>query len=156
MPHSTLIVGRIADAERIGAISNLDAGQYPHFYCGNLDAGILGQIFWDASNSEQQSRQVEAIEALYSRSGAPASVFVHALPRHVCERYAQMSEAELDDCATRWFKPNGHIRMPRSQAFDRTVIRELARLARLAVETDRAVLIRTQYLGPHREQQYPS
>ena len=58
-----------------------------------------------------------------------------------------MSDAELEECAARWFKANGYIRMPRSQEFDRRVMKELARLARLAVETGRAVLVRTHYRG---------
>jgi hypothetical protein len=60
-----------------------------------------------------------------------------------------MNDAELDECAARWFKANGHIRMPRSQQFDRQVMKELARLAKLAVATDRMVLVRTHYQRAH-------
>lgn len=156
MTHSTLIVGRIADAQRIGAMRNLDETEYPHFHCGNLDPGILGQIFWDASNGGQRSRQeIESIEAVYSRSEEAESVFVHALPLQVSRRYARMSDAELDECAARWFKANGHVRMPRSQEFDQRVMKELARLARLAVETDRVVLVRTHYRAPHSKRLNP-
>jgi len=148
MTYSTLIVSCVADSQRIGATSNLDEAEYPHFHCGNLDAGILGQIFWNVSNSEQRSSQeFKSIEAVYSRSDEGESVFVHALPPQVTRRYARMSDAELEECTARWFKANGCIRMPRSQEFDRRVMKELARLARLAVETGRAVLVRTHYRG---------
>jgi hypothetical protein len=156
MTHSTLIVGCVADAQRIGAMSNLDEAEYPHFHCGNLDAGILGQIFCDVSNGGQQSSlEFGSIEMIYSRSGEEESVFVHALPLQVSRRYARMSDAELDQCAARWFKANSYIRMPRSQEFDRRVMKELARLARLAIETDRVILVRTHYRGPHNKPLQP-
>lgn len=156
MTHSTLIVGCIADAKRIGAVSNLDEIRYPHFHCGNLDAGILGQIFWDALDSARPSKEkFGPIAAVYSKSGAGECVLVHALPPQVSRRYARMSDAGLDECAARWFEAKGQIRMPRSQEFDRQVMKELARLARLAVDTDRVILVRTHYRGSHKRRSQP-
>lgn len=86
-----------------------------------------------------------SIETIYSSSRDGESVFVHALPPQASQRYARMSAADLDECAARWFEASGRIRMPRSQEFDRRVMAELARLSRLAIETDRAVLVRTHY-----------
>ncbi len=143
MSHSTLIVAPVVDAERVAAMTNLENEKYPHFHCGNLDAGIFGQVFWQALGGEHRVDASSRIEIVHSCSTDAGSVIVHAIPRLLSERYARLTNAEIDELASSWSEADGYIRIPRSSEFNGRVMREIACLARLALERNQAILVRT-------------
>ena len=108
---------------------------------------FFGQVFWDGSENERQYMQdADPIEMVYSNE--VESVIVHAVPRQVLQRYAGLSDEDITRIATRWVRPNGSIRLPRSADFYTPLMQEIARLARIAVREHKALLIRTQFRGP--------
>jgi hypothetical protein len=150
MAHSTLVVASSADVERVGTTTHLDESHYPHFHCGNLDAGLLGQVFWDSTDDQQRfAETVGAIELVHRHSNADESVVVHALPRTLSERYARMNDVELDELYVRWCSDRSRIRLHRPKEFDRRVMGEIARLAKIAVREDRILLVRTTFRSSH-------
>lgn len=146
MAHSILVVASSADAERIGSSAALNQAAYPHFHCGSLDAGIFGEMFWEISDDKLRFAESAArVEVVYSNLSGTESVVVHALPPQVAQRYAHLSENELNQFASRWAQPNGRIRLPRSEVFYERLLREVAHLASIAVRENRDLLIRTQF-----------
>jgi hypothetical protein len=153
MALTTLIVAPSADVERIGATMHLDELHYPHFHCGNLDAGLLGQVFWESTDDQHHfAKAGGAIELAHRHSNADGSVLVHALPQALSERYARMNDAEIDELSARWRNDGSHIRLQRSNEFNRLVMGEVARLARIAHREDRILLVRTSFRNSHDKQ----
>lgn len=145
MAHSTLVVASSEDADRIGDAMDFDGCEWPHFHCGNLDAGILGQVFRGSADVPQHVVTAGAIEMVHRHSAAEETVVVHALPRDLSERYARINEMELDELSARWCNDTSYIRLPKSEAFNRRVMGEIARLARIAIREDRILFVRTSF-----------
>lgn len=147
--NSVVVVARLSDAEEIGIHCTFSQVRYPHFNCGNLDAGVFGQIFWEASNDNVGFGADCRIKIVYSSSDASESVLVYAIPSQVTERYAHLNREKLLELAAGWSEPRGLIRMPRSQKFYEHLLQEVARLAGLATQEHRSLLVRTQFRRPH-------
>jgi hypothetical protein len=150
MANSTLVVASHSDAERIGSMATMPEEEFPHFHCGNLDAGIFGQMFWERSSNKRELIGGGArIEVVYSSSSVRESVVVHALPPQVTQRYARLDDEEVREFAASWSRTNDHIRMPRSQDFYERLLQAVACLARIAVRDQRTLFVRTQFRRPH-------
>lgn len=144
--HGILLVATTDDAEYIGTHGFLEQSQFPHFNCGSLDVGIFGQMFWELAGDEHDFvRKSESVKVVYSDPGALETIVVYALPAHIADRYARLSDDEVIEFAAQWSQPNGHIRMPRSIIFYERLLREVARLARIAVKENRGLFVRTQF-----------
>lgn len=148
MSHSTLIVGSPGDAERIAVVTELKEDEYPHFHCGNLDAGILGQVFWHGVENKEGLDTSFRIEIVHSRSTETGSVIVHVLPQAVVERYARLTDADINQLARGWAEAKHHIRIPRSTEFNVRVMGEITRLAKVALQRNQVILVRTSFRRP--------
>jgi hypothetical protein len=148
MSYSTLVVAHPVHAQRVAATNDLRDDEYPHFHCRNLDVGILGQVFWREDSGKEGLDKCSRIELAHSQPTPGGSVTVHVLPRSLCERYARLSEAEIDELTARWSENVKHIRLPRSSEFNGRVMKEVARLARLALERNQVIMLRTSFRRP--------